>query len=347
MKKQFLVAAGFSLFAGAAAGAQQANFCPAGTSTVIGGVTIPDRDRASQDACQMAVDVFQVMAPQLGLALAGGNATLGQGSTLGGIGHFSVGVRANLFSGDLPQVQSFPQPSTNGRTVHTLPSKSALLGLPTADAAIGIFGGLPLALTNVGGVDLLLSASYVPTIGDSTSDVAITPAQNFQVGYGARIGLLSESIVVPGVALTYIKRDLPSTSIIGKSTNLDVNITKAKVETSAWRVTVSKSLLLFGVVVGAGQDTYKQAASVQATTRGTPVGTQTSSVVLLSQDLKRTNIFADLSLNLPLFKIVGEIGNASEGKIGGSSTATTFNTFSSGAAGRSMTYGSVGMRLGF
>src|ERR1700716_1087732 len=110
MKKYILLAGGLSVFAASDVQAQ-ANTCPPGT--VTGG--LPDRQRATQDACQMAVDVFQFMAPQLGLALAGGNATLGQASTLGGLGHFSIGIRANFFEGDLPQVLDFPPPSLNGR----------------------------------------------------------------------------------------------------------------------------------------------------------------------------------------------------------------------------------------
>jgi hypothetical protein len=341
MKKQLMVAAGLLMLADSNAGAQ-ANTCPNGTSSTIGTIVVPDRSRASQDACQMAVDVFQFLAPQLGLALVGGNATLGAGSTLGGIGHFSVGVRGNIFHGDLPQIGSFPAPGTAGRTQRTLPSKGQILGMPTADAAIGIFGGLPLALTNVGGVDLLLSAAYIPSFGDSTSDVMVKPARNLQVGYGVRVGLLSESILVPGVSFTYIKRDLPKTSIFGKSTNLDVSITDAKVETSAWRLTASKSFLLFGAVVGAGRDKYAQGASIQATTRGTVAGTQTSDVIALAQDLTRTNVFADLSLNLPLFKITGELGHSS----GKSESVTTYNTFSGGAADKARNYGSVGIRFG-
>src|SRR3569623_2183426 len=119
--------------------------------------------QVAQDACQQAYDLYQFMAPQLGLALAGGNATLGQGSVLGGLGHLSVGVRGNVFSGQLPQVDQFTQ-STSGARQSVLPTKSQVLGLPTADAAIGIFKGLPLALTNILGVDALVSAAYVPTI---------------------------------------------------------------------------------------------------------------------------------------------------------------------------------------
>jgi hypothetical protein len=340
MSKLILVGAALSLLAANAGAQATANSCPSGG--VIAG--FPDPTRASQDACQMAVDVFQLMAPQLGLALAGGNATLGRGRALGGPGHFSIGLRGNVFQGDLPQVQSFPNPSTGGRQARVLPSKKQILGLPTADAAIGIFGGVPLGLTNVGGIDLLVSATYVPTIGDASDDVQIKPSKNFQFGYGVRIGLLQESIAVPGVSFTYLKRDLPKTSILGTSSNIDVNITDASVKTSAYRVVASKSLLLFGVAAGVGQDKYDQTANVQATARtsvaGVPV-TYTSGIVPLVQKMTRTNYFLDLSLNLPVFKIIGEVGQVTGG------TAETYNSFDTGLADKSRPYGSLGFRFGF
>ena len=61
----------------------------------------------------------------------------------------------------------------------------------------------------------------------------------------------------------------------------------------------------------------------------------------ISQDLTRTNVFADLSLNLLLFKLTGEIGQVSGG------TINTFNTFSGKQAADSRIYGSVGARFGF
>ncbi len=79
----------------------------------------------AQDACQQAFDVFQLIAPQLGLALAGGNATLGTGSVLGGLGHFSVGVRVNAFDGLFPNIEqrSDTAVSTNGAQRRTLATK--------------------------------------------------------------------------------------------------------------------------------------------------------------------------------------------------------------------------------
>jgi hypothetical protein len=345
MKKWQLLGAGLTLVAVVNAGAQTVNSCPPGSITGGSGIVpgFPDRQMASQDACQMAVDVFQLLSPQLGLALAGGNAVLGSGSTLGGPGHFSIGVRANVFQGDLPDITSFPTPSTSGRVQRTgaqaLPANKTFVGLPTADAAIGLFGGVPLPLTNVGGIDLLLSATYVPTIGDSTSDVRIAPDRNLQLGYGVRVGLLKESIVVPGVSFTYLKRDLPSTSISGGSSDISVTVQDAKVKTSAFRLVASKTLLTFGIAAGIGQDKYDDEANVQGTVKGPPA--QTSDVVTLSQKLTRTNYFVDLSLNLPVFKLVGELGQVSGG------TVDTYNEFDSGRADKSRTYGSVGFRLAF
>ena len=329
MKKWQLLGAGLALVTAVNAGAQTtANSCAPGTS---------------QDACQMAVDVFQLLSPQLGLALAGGNAVLGSGSTLGGPGHFSLGVRVNGFQGDLPDIGSFPVPSTSGRVQRTgtnaLPSSTQWVGLPTADAAIGLFGGVPLPLTNVGGIDLLLSATYVPTIGDSTSDVRIAPDRNLEVGYGVRIGLLKESLVVPGLSFTYLKRDLPTTTISGSSPDVGVAVRDAKVKTSAWRVVASKNLLTFGIAGGIGQDKYDDEANVQGTVK--TVITSASQTVFMKQDLTRTNYFVDLSLNFPVFKLVGEVGQVNGG------TVNTFNEFETGAADKSRTYGSVGFRLAF
>ena len=333
MRKGFMVVAGLSMIALGRAGAQSGSIvCPAGSSSI-------DPKTIAQDACQQAADVYQFMAPQLGLALTGGNATLGTGSTLGGIGHFSIGVRANAFQGALPQVNTYSQSTSGAQKNAALKTSDQYLGLPTADAAIGILGGLPLALTNVLGVDALVSASYVPTV--NTNGIVVTPKQNLQLGYGVRVGLLSESIVVPGVSFTYLKRDLPTTTITGTAGSNSFSISNLKVNTTAWRVVASKSLLLFGFAVGGGKDSYDQAADISATV--SQAGIQSTSGPPASatvQKLDRTNIFGDVSLNLPFFKIVGEVGQASGG------TVNTYNGFSGGRADRSQQYFSLGLRFG-
>jgi hypothetical protein len=318
------------LFAAATSGAQVAG-CDASTPAHV----------ITQNACVQAVDVFQYMAPQLGLAIAGGNATIGQGSVLGGLGHFSLGVRANGIWGTVPQIKDFPLSAT-GYQQSTLPTENKLFPLPTADAAFGIISGLPVGLTNVGGVDLLVNVSYIPTV--NSDNFSVKPdAGSIKYGYGARVGILQESIVVPGVSVTYLRRDLPTTSLTGSyssvgNTSTTLSVSSLDVQTTAWRVTASKHFVIFGFVVGYGQDKYDQSgnASGQVTQGGATFASQS---VSLSQNLTRTNMFADLSFNLPLFKIVGEVGQASGG------TVTTNNKFAGTDAGASRQYASAGLRL--
>jgi hypothetical protein len=294
----------------------------------------------AQDACQQAYDVYQLLAPQLGLALTGGNATAGQGGVLGGLGHFSVGVRVNGFGGLTPNTSGNGYPvSTTGAQQRTLPTKTMFFGLPTADAAIGLYKGFPLALTNILGVDALVSAEYVPTI--TQSDFSLTPSSNFKFGYGARIGLLSESIAFPGVSFTWIERDLPTMDIKtssnnnGASTTLGIN--NMDVETHAWRIVASKSLIAFSVAAGIGRDGYKQSATIEGTvSQGGAAGSQT---VPLTQTMNRTNMFGDFAINLPALKLVFEVGDAMGGAV------ATYNSFTGGRADRSQLYGSFGLRL--
>jgi hypothetical protein len=334
MRKSMVVGAGLTLLVVAGAGAQSTTTsCPAGSAPL-------DPARQTQDACQMALDVFNLMAPQLGLALTGGNATLGQGGNLGGPGHFSIGLRGNVFNGDVPRVNDFPTSSPTGRVQRTgtdaLPSKRQIVGLPTADAALGIFRGVPLGLTNIGGIDLLLSATYVPKIGDAGDEIQVKPERSWQFGYGARIGLLQESLLVPGVSFTYLKRDLPTTTITGSGSGVGIDVIDAKVKTSAFRIVASKSLVLLGLAAGVGQDRYRESALVSGT-----AGTFASSQVTFDQKMTRTNYFLDASLNLPVFKLIGEVGQVSGG------TVDTYNEFATGRADKSRTYGSVGFRFGF
>ncbi len=304
---------------------------PPGSATLI-----------AQDACQQAYDVYQLIAPQLGLALAGGNATAGTGSVLGGLGHFSVGVRVNAFDGLFPNTSSGGYPvSTNGAQRRTLATKGQWFGAPTADAAIGLYKGFPLALTNVLGVDALVSAEYVPTIHQN--DFSLDPSSNFRFGYGARIGLLSESIAFPGVSFTWIERDLPTINVgVNASADVGVNgsaidISNMDVTTRAWRIVASKSLIAFSVAAGIGRDSYKQSATLTGTVN--QFGASVSQSLAAKQTLGRTNFFGDFSINLPLLKIVFEAGDA----LGGS--VATYNSFAGGRADRSQVYGSFGLRL--
>ena len=315
--------------------------CPPGT---VNGLGVPDQTRASQDACQKAIDLFQYLVPQLGTSITGGNATLGQGGSLGGLGHFSAGLRINAVQGSLPQVQnSNVTPSVTGAVSSRYDTKTQILPMPTADLAIGIFKGLPLAITNVGGVDLLVSAAYVPEFNSSGVSVKV-PNGSLKLGYGARVGILQESLLVPGISVSYLRRDLPTVNIAANSGSDSLLVDNLSLKTNAWRVVASKSLLLFGLAAGVGQDKYESSADIRAHVAARtvpPTSAANAGPVSLSQNLTRTNVFADVSMNLLLLKLTGEIGQVSGG------TINTYNTFSGKQAADSRIYGSVGARFGF
>jgi len=286
---------------------------------------------ALRDACQQTIDLFQYMAPQLGISITGGNATLAQGGTLGGLPHWTIGVRANLLAGHVPDLQTPSATGIQQRTAY--PVTTQFLGLPAVDASIGIFKGLPLALSNVGGIDLLLSAAYVPTINGD--EITVVPATNLKIGYGVRVGLLQESLVVPGVSFSYLKRDLPKTDITGTITGATFTVKDLDLKTSAWRLTASKSLILFTIAAGVGQDMYDISTGISST-----VGAASTTTFNVKQKATRTNYFGDFSMNLIILKLVGEVGMVSGGDI------KTHNTFTT-AADASRMYGSVGVRIGF
>lgn len=299
----------------------------------------------AQDVCQQAVDLLSYMVPQLGISITGGNPTLGQGGTLGGLPHFTVGLRANVLAGAVPQVQTPTVGAATRRNPYA--TSNTFLGLPAVDASVGLFKGLPLGVTNVGGIDLLLSASYVPKINkdDGSSSVKVAPNSAMQLGYGVRIGLLQESLLVPGVSFSYLKRDLPATTITGTfktaTSNDSLVLNNLALKTNAWRLTASKSLILFTIAAGVGQDTYDVKSGIHAGLHHTlPLVVNSTTDVNLARKMTRTNYFADVAMNLLIVKLVGEIGMVSGGEM------PTYNTFST-AANASRTYGSVGLRVGF
>jgi hypothetical protein len=314
-----------ALMSAGVAGTAQAQECAAGPSA---------------DACQQAVDFFKYMAPQLGTAMTGGNTTLAQGGNLGGfrfglVPRFAIGVRANLIAGDVPDFD--PQPQVGGPPPqNNLTTNKQFLGLPAVDAAIGVFGGIPLALSNVGGVDVLISASYVPKVGEPGDDFTVEPDKSLAFGYGLRVGILQESLVVPGVGISFMNRKFPVTTLTSTGGGSSLTVEDMDLSSTAWRLTVSKSLLLFGLAAGVGQDRYKASTTISATM---PAPAPAVAPVPLESNVTRTNYFADVSMNLFLLKLVGSVGMVSGGDI------TTWNSYDQ-AADKSRLYGSVGIRVG-
>lgn len=299
------------------------------------GLALPDR--AAQDACQKAIDIFAFMTPQLGIGLVGGNATLGTGGALGGPGRFSIGVRGNGIQGRVPQVGNV-NPAITGAVRSDYGVDNQVLGLPAVEGALGLFGGIPLGVTHAFALDLLASATYVPEL--SRSNVAVSlPDGSLKLGYGGRLGVLTESFATPSVSLTYLKRDLPTASIDATSGDDRISVSDISVKTTAWRAVAGKSFGFLGLAVGGGQDEYDSRATgaVDVNEAGFSVE---GGPYALAQKVTRTNMFADVSINFPFIKFAAEIGRVSGG------TIDTYNTFSGKRADDPLTYASVGIRIG-
>src|SRR5580704_18404310 len=59
---------------------------------------------AALDACRKAIDIVGFLTPQYAAALAGGNPTLAQSGSLGGLGRVAVAIRSTRVIGELPTI---------------------------------------------------------------------------------------------------------------------------------------------------------------------------------------------------------------------------------------------------
>lgn len=286
------------------------------------------------DACEKATDLFNYMMPQLGTSLVGGSHTLGVGTTLGGFPHFALALRGNAIKGDLPDIAAM-NVSIAGRQSSNIAGKEQILGLPGVDFALGLFKGIPLGVTRVGGVDLIGSVTYIPTIEDKSGGVSIAPeGGSTKIGLGARVGLLEQSLVVPGVSFSYLVRDLPVSNLTASATNANFAINGFTLKSKSWRLAAQKNLLSFQLGAGYGQDTYTSAADIAVS------GIANFTTSIAEQEMKRTTMYGSLGFNLFVAKVVAEVGQVSGGDV------STYNTFAE-AADKSRLYGSVGIRISF
>jgi len=296
----------------------------------------------AQDACQKVFDLFRYVAPSLGSMITGGNATLGQVGTIGNTGHFSLGFRVVGMQTDLPDVKNLTI-STSGPQASNFPTKQQWAGFPTADLAVGVFKGLPLlGLLHVGSVDALVNLSYIPKIDVGDYQVSV-PNGSFKVGFGGRVGVVSEGTLMPAVAATWLRRDLPTVALTGgglSTSNGDsLYVDGLDVHTTSWRVTAGKHASVLGVVVGMGKDRYESSASLHAAVAPNPPapGAQTGPLTV-KQSVDRTNMFVDVNL---LFI------HAEAGRVTGDAVPT-YNTFTTTHPGsNAKTYFSTGFRFGF
>jgi hypothetical protein len=294
-------------------------------------------ERITQDGCQKALDLFRFMAPQLGVLLSGGNAVAGEHSSLRGLGHVSLGVRVNGLEAALPRVDQ-RTPATTGAVASDYGIWRQWVAAPLVDAAVGLFRGIPVAGTHALGVDALVNVAYIPSVDEGDLSIAV-PDGSFKFGLGGRLGLLAETFMTPGIAVTWLRRELPTLDIAGRVAGDALDVREARVRGTAWRVVAGKNLSMVGFALGGGRDRHETAAEAQVTiTRVVPP--VTSRVVAARQVLDRTNLFANATLNLPALRLVAEVGRSS-----GARVVSTYNSFGGERADDPRTYASLGLRV--
>jgi hypothetical protein len=294
------------------------------------------------DICQKGRDLFSFVSPQVGVAVAGGNPIPGDAGTLGGFGKRAISLRLVAVEGFLPR-NSVPL-TTGSAGGSDFGAVRTVLPLPAFDAAVGLFTGAPFGLTNIGGVDALLGATFLPSV--SRNEFELKPRSGgFGFSYGVRVGVLQESSVVPGLGVSWQRRQLPQSDFSYTPGNDTLLVTGTSVHSDALRLVMSKRFALFGLAAGVGRDRIVSESNmtgvVNESFAGTPLR-QSVSLTGLRETTSRNTVFANASFSLLVLRIVGEYGRSSAGTI-----RETVNSFGGRRANEAYNYGSLGITARF
>ncbi len=294
----------------------------------------------AQDACVKANDLFLFLAPQVGVALSGGNPMVGEGGSLGGWGRRSFALRVSAVEGRVPE-NSVPLSLTLAPTSSNFGAQRVPVPVPSFDAAIGVFRGVPFGLTNIGGVDVLVGATLLPSLTRDEFTVE-SEGGGVAVNYGVRVGLLQESAVVPGVGVSVMRRRLPTTSISYRTNNDTLSVLDTRVSSTAIRLTLNKRFGLFGIGGGIGEDRLDTETTLQAVINENVSGTPARAEARLEarDETRRGTAFINASFGLAMAQVVLEIGQSRAGSI-----RETLNTFGDRKANEAYRYGSIGFNF--
>ena len=284
------------------------------------------------DLCNGVVDATHYIQPQLGLGITGGNPVVGSFKPLGGLGHFSIGIRATAFKTALPDF------SSNGSTPVTNSNDSSAIGAPTIDIGAGVFRGLSHGFL---ATDLLGSVVAIP---NSINHIKVDPSApsigdaSYRIGYGARVGILRGSFPIPSVTASWMHREIPRVTI-GDTVGGDNFAYEMLVKSNSLRLMAGWHILFFDIGGGIGHDKYSGESRIFFV--NPDPGNPGVVTVPVPFDVSRSTVFADVGMNLLFLKIGGEIG-----KQGGNDLTTT-NQFQGFDVKKGFTYASANVRFQF
>lgn len=305
------------------------NACSPGSLTIVANPSVPGGVPSGvQDQfrflCGQVATTLSNVQPAVGIAFSGGAHTLGSYSTigrrLGMLPRISVTARVNGAFARVPDVLGgdFVPTVTDGGRVVAMPTAGVPVMALQGDVVVGLFNGFSFGPTlgGVGAVDLLGSVSVVPALQPVEDAVGLTESL-FSYGVGARVGILQQGLVMPGVAASFMYRSLGEVTF-GDMDAPDPAAFAADLSVISLRAGVSKGFLTFDLAAGAGYDiytsdtrfdwnlTYECPASRCGTAR--TVTLQPENPVGGELETAAWNVHANVGLNILLLNVVGEVG---------------------------------------
>ena len=287
---------------------------------------------SAQRVCTAAVDGTRAFHPVIGVLVSGGNPTIGSAGALGGLGHASLGLRANAVELVLPDL------AYSGTNSAVPAGDKFWAPAPMVEGALGVYKGMPSGLL---AVDLLGSAQLLPTdqIDNLTIDAGARRIGDVALGlgYGARVGLLREMGPLPAVSISIMRRNIPRITY-GDLSAGDRYSYGVDLRTTNLRLVASKKLLVFDVAGGFGWDKYTGDAVIRFRDPATGLAQPNVPVEL---ENSRVLGFLNAGMSLSVLRLTAEVGYQ-----GGrdQELATEFEDFDTT---KGKFFAGLGLRVGF
>jgi hypothetical protein len=287
-------------------------------------------DAQVRSRCVAVAEAVNAGQPQLGMLMAGGNPILGTagagGVRLGFLPRVSAGARVNVVLARLPDIR---EAHVQGDEV--VPEQFRVPAPAVgANVAVGLTRGASLApmVGGFGAVDLLGSVTMMPLDLLGVTDLGGNP---ISWGAGARVGLLRETFVTPGISVSMMYRRMgevrigdvcPGHAEQPDPTNPDRRLCpgggdfgEAAFGLDNWsgRATVGKRLLGFGVTGGLGWDRFTTDADLAFRAPAAPSqGVVGAEVIYRFDDVRvsntRLSAFVNAGFTLLVGSVVAEVG---------------------------------------
>lgn len=271
--------------------------------------------------CGQVVTAVSDVQPTIGIAFSGGAHTLGTATTLGRrfgvLPRLSVTARFNAALATMPDLlDGFDATIGTDGQVPAMGTVRVPVGSLQGDVTVGLFNGFspgPM-IGGLGALDLLGSVSYVPAVERVGLDSEI-----INVGIGARVGILQQGLVMPGVSVSGMYRTMLGDVAFGDLASDDPAEFTTDLSTVSLRAGVSKGFLAVDLAAGAGYDIYTSNVAFDfelecpASECGeryvlSPIGPDGARGVRGDLSTAAWNVHANAGLSLLLLHAVAELG---------------------------------------